>query len=316
MSIVSNINASQKARKRKGILIAVLVFVALIGVTILPFFINPKAFYDERDGKVYFGSKELKGINAKDFTTLDYVIGVDCTKVYYKGEPLDFVDRKTFKDLSRGFYADKNGLYFEETPFYSKHKIVPLEGDYDKASFHSLGYQTTLFADKTNLYAIDPFATPPLKKVTPNGMDMATLESLSSYWLKDKAKVYFEDFGDIKVCSEIDAATFEVLSYRVVKDKNKVYYITRDLKTKTKDATERAEYAVLEGADAATFVMINEKLFKDKNQDWVISKEGEKVEYNAPEGRSTKGSGKSSDHAVNDDAAAQARKAAEQAAGR
>src|SRR5690606_25418749 len=135
----------------------------------------------------------------------------------------------------------------------------PLEGDFDKASFHSLGYHTTLFADKSNLYAIDAFATPPLKKVTIDGMDMATLESLSNYWLRDKARIYFEDFGDIKVCSEIDAATFEVLNYLVVKDKSKVYYITHNLKTEEKDATERAEYAVLEGADAATFVMINDK---------------------------------------------------------
>ncbi|UIR57346.1 DKNYY domain-containing protein [Sphingobacterium sp. SRCM116780] len=314
MNAVEQINASQKAKIRKWILIAILAFVLLMGGMILPFFINPKAFYDIKDGKVYFGNKELTHMNAKEFKTIDYTIAVDCTRVYYKGEPVNFMDRKTFKDLSRGFYADKNGLYFEKTSFYSKHKIVPLEGSYDKASFHSLGYQTTLFADKSNLYALDVFAESPLKKVTMDGMDMTTLESVSSYWLQDKARIYFEDFGEIKVCPEIDATTFEVLSYRVVKDKKRVYYITQGLKTEEKNATERADYAVLEGADAATFVMINEKEYRDKNQEWVISKEGEKVEYNVPEGRKTNATNPSKNEQNN--AAEQALKAAEQAAGK
>ncbi|MCZ4245923.1 DKNYY domain-containing protein [Pedobacter punctiformis] len=313
MNVVNQINASQKSKKTKIILIAVLAFVVLMGIMILPFFINPKAFYDEKDGKLYFGSKELTGINPSEFKTIDYNVAIDCTRVYYNGKPVDFIDRKTFKNLTREFYADKNGLYYEKTSLYAKNKLVPLEGSYDKATFHSLGYQTTLFADKTSLYVIDAFSNPPLKKIEVSGLDVATLQSLHNNWLKDKAKVYFEVWGKIKVCPEIDAASFEVLSYSVAKDKNKVYYITRNLKTKTKDATETDDYAVLEGADAPTFRMVNEKYYRDKNQDWTISKKGEKVEYNAPEGRKA-----NTPAPVNEanDMAEKARQMAEKAAGK
>ncbi|WP_316806222.1 DKNYY domain-containing protein [Pedobacter agri] len=285
MNLVDQINASNKKSNKKFILIAVSIFVALIAAAILPFFINPKAFYDEKDGKVYFGSKELTYIKADEFKPLDYSVAVDCTKVYYNGNPVDFVDRKTFRNLNKGFYLDKNGLYYEKTAFYAKNRLEPLAGDYDKATFHSLGYQTSLFADKTNLYAIEVFADPPLKKIEVPGMDIASVESLHNNWLKDKNKVYFDDWGNIKVCPEIDAASFVVLNYTVAKDKNKVYYITRGLKSDQKEATERADYAVLDGADAATFEMINNKEYRDKNRTWAIAREGEKVEYNTPEGR-------------------------------
>ncbi|WP_010600874.1 hypothetical protein [Pedobacter agri] len=64
-----------------------------------------------------------------------------------------------------------------------------------------------------------------------------------------------------------------------------MYYITRGLKSDQKEATEKADYAVLDGADAATFEMINSKEYRDKNRTWTIAREGEKVEYNMPEGR-------------------------------
>jgi len=285
MNLVDQINASNKRNKKKIILIVVAIFMLSIATAILPFFINPKAFYDFKDGKVYFGGKELPYIKANEFRPLDYSVAVDCTKVYYNGNPVDFVDRKTFKNLNKGFYFDKNGLYYEKTSLYSKNKLMPLKGDYDQATFHSLGYQTTLFADKTNLYVIDVFGDPFLEKVEVLGLDIATLQSLHNNWLKDKNKVYFDDWGKIKVCPEIDAATFIVLNYTVAKDKNKVYYITRGLKSDQKEATERADYAVLDGADATTFEMLDDKEYRDKNKTWTISREGEKVEYNTPEGR-------------------------------
>ena len=286
MNLVNQINVSNKRSNKKIILIVVAIFMLSIAAAILPFFINPKAFYDFKDGKVYFGSRELPHIKANDFRPLDYSVAVDCTKVYYNGNPVEFVDRKTFKNLNKGFYFDKKGLYYEKTSLYSKNKLLPLKGNYDQATFHSLGYQTTLFADKTNLYTIDVFGDPPLEKVEVPGLDIATIESLHNNWLRDKSRIYFDDWGKIKACPEIDAATFVVLNYTVAKDKNKVYYITRGLKSDQKEATQKADYAVLDGADAGSFEMVNNKEYRDKNQTWTISREGEQINYNVPEGKS------------------------------
>ncbi|RZK14173.1 MAG: hypothetical protein EOO86_19075, partial [Pedobacter sp.] len=147
------------------------------------------------------------------------------------------------------------------------------------------GYQTTLFADKTNLYTIDVFSNPPLKKIEVPGLNVAKVESLHNNWLTDKSKIYFDDWGKIRVCTEIDAASFVVLNYTVAKDKNRVYYISRDLKTDKNEATEKADYAVLDGADAPSFEMINNKEYRDKNKTWTIAREGERVESNSPEGK-------------------------------
>ena len=106
MNLVDQINASNKRNKKKIILIVVAIFMLSIATAILPFFINPKAFYDFKDGKVYFGGKELPYIKANEFRPLDYSVAVDCTKVYYNGNPVEFVDRKTFKNLNKGFYYD------------------------------------------------------------------------------------------------------------------------------------------------------------------------------------------------------------------
>lgn len=275
----------QRPGFKNFILIGIILFIMLIGILILPFFINPKAFYDKRDGKIYYGSKVLSYINTNEFKPIDYSVAVDCTRVYYNGNPVDFIDRKTFRNLDKGFYLDKNGLYYEKTSLYSKNKLAPLEGTFDKATFHSLGYQTSLFADKNHLYALDLFGDPPLKAVELPGLDIATVESLHNNWLRDKSKIYFDDWGKIKPCPEIDANSFVVLDYTVAKDKNKVYYITQGLKTDKNAATERANYAVLDGADAASFEIIKDKEYRDKNQKWLISREGEHVTNNIPEGR-------------------------------
>lgn len=280
---LARINTHPKRIARKAIFIGVTIFVLFFVGCLIPFFVNPKAFYEFEHDKVLYGDKVIEGVNPKEARTLSYTILKDSSHIYYKGEILDWADRATFTCLRDPFYYDKNGVYYETSNLFSKNKIVPIEGEYDAATFESVGgYSSHYFRDKNNLYTLTVNMMDgdksPLEKVEVAGLDIASFKMLEhSFWFVDKNRVYFSTRKELRPCDEIDRNTFETLSWNVAKDKNHVYYLTRFLSSENKKATEKDNYTILEGADAATFRRINDKNYEDKNQTWTIRNEGEKV---------------------------------------
>ena len=275
------VESSIKAKNRKTTIVMVSVVLVILFFTILPFFINPEAFYERKGDKIFYGSMEVVGVNADEAQGLGYKVIKDSSYVYYKGEILEWADRATFELIREPFYMDKNGIYYETSGLYSKHKIVPLEGEYDIATFHKIA--EFYYKDKNNLYHLDinmlAGNKAPLRKVSVSGLDIETFEYIehSHCWYKDKNKVYFSTWDELKPCNEIDRNTFEVLSFEVSKDKNHVYYLTRNLKSEDKKATKKDNYAILEGAHAPSFYKIDNKNYADENTEWSIRAEGEEV---------------------------------------
>lgn len=280
---IQELRQAQGSSKKKLSAVVVGIFFLATGLMFIPFFVNPKAFYDNKDGKIYFGSTELVGVKPEESRTLSYHVLKDSSHIYYKDQILEWADRETFKCMREPFYMDKNGVYYETSNYFVKNKIVPLEGEYDKATFRMLGeYSSLFFKDKNNLYHIDIQIVgdgnkSPLKKVEVAGLDIASFELLNSSWYADKDKVYFNQWDELQPCPEIDRASFEILAWAVAKDKNNVYYLTYNLKSEHKKSTGNKNYAILEGADAPTFEMINDRDFFDKNTTWIIRTEGEEI---------------------------------------
>ena len=270
----------QASSKQKVRLICIAGSLAFVALLIAPFFINPKAFYDVKDGKVYFGSSELVGVNPKHAEAMGYHVLKDSLHIYYKDQILEWADYETFRCLREPFYMDKNGLYYETSNFYTKNRIKPLEGEYDAATFQPVDkYSSTLYKDKNHLYEIDVFAQPPLKKIIIEDLDVESFQTLiNSYWGTDKNYIYFRGEGTLKQCREIDHASFEIMSLEIAKDKNNVYYITHRLESKHGVESEHRGYKILEGADAPSFKKLNDKKFVDKNTVWTISSDQEKKE--------------------------------------
>ena len=275
------VESSIKANNKKTTFVIVSVVLVILFFTILPFFINPEAFYERKGDKIFYGSKEVVGVNVNEAEQLGYKVIKDSSYVYYKGEILEWADRATFELIREPFYMDKNGVYYETSGLYSKHKIVPLKGEYDIATFRKIA--EFYYKDKNNLYHLDidilAGNKEPLRKVVVSGLDIETFEYIehSHYWYKDKNKVYFSTWDELKPCDEIDRNTFEVLSFEVSKDKNHVYYLTRNLKTDDKKATKKDNYAILKGAHAPSFYKIDNKNYADENTEWSIRAEGEEV---------------------------------------
>jgi len=270
-----------KAKSKKSSLIIVGIVAFILFLTIIPFFINPKAFYEREGDKVFYGSKEVVGVNINEVEQLGYKVIKDSSHVYYKGEILEWADRETFTLIREPFYMDKNGIYYETSNFYRKNRIVPLEGEYDVTTFHKIA--EFYYKDKNNLYHLEinmlDGGKEPLRKVVVPELDIETFEYIehSHYWYKDKNKIYFSTWDELRPCNEIDINTFEILSFDVAKDKNHVYYLTRDLATDEKKATKKDDYAILEGAHAPSFNKIDNRNYVDKNTTWTIRSEGEEV---------------------------------------
>jgi hypothetical protein len=257
----------------KSKLIIVLIVVAITALLFVPFLINSDSSYEEKDGKMYFGNKELSGVNPDEVRMIDYYIIKDSSHIYYKDQILEWADRETFRIMRPPFFIDKNGIYYETHSLFSKREIKPLEGDYDKPTFHSVS-NSTFFKDKNRVYQIDirNVSQAPLSVVNIPEIDVATFEMEgNSYWYADKNHVYFGIF-DLKLCKEIDKQSFETLSFQVAKDKNHVYYLTRNLKSDDKKATDYDNYTILTDADAPSFVMIDELNYTDKNTTWTIER--------------------------------------------
>lgn len=271
---ISFINTTEKKRKTQHTLLGIGIFAMVMTILIAPFFINPKAFYDRKGDKIFFGNTELPDVDPREAVTLSYHVLKDSSHIYYKDQILEWADRETFQCLREPFYMDKNGLYYETSNFYSKNKIVPLKGEFDAATFRPVSqYGSSFFKDKNHIYEIDVFKTgAPIAKVDIPGIDAETFQRLgnSTFWYADKDRVYFSS-DKLKVCNEIDRASFEILTHEVYKDKNNVYFLTYNLKSDNQAKGEHNGYAILEGADAPTFFKLGEKRFVDKNTEWTIS---------------------------------------------
>ncbi len=272
--VVKEVQNIEKQSKKNIIWIAASTAILFLAILLAPFFINPKAFYDFKDNKVYFGSNEMVGVNPNEFETISYNVAKDSANYYFRGEKVD-VDYKTFYTIHTNlFYGDKNHIYYEESNLYSKNKLAILEGDYDKTTFENIAF-SSLYRDKDHLYKIDVFADPPLQKIDSKGINVDKLQEVGSFWMKDDKMIYFDNFGDLTPRPDLDYNTFEMLSHYVVKDKNKVLYLAKDLKTDDQAASDEFEYLELKGADAPTFEMIDINTYQDKNTTWRILKEGQ-----------------------------------------
>lgn len=274
------INDGSRNLKKKLIWGSVAMFFLLIGILILPFFINPKEYYKdytEKDGKLYYKDKEVIGFHPEEIKSLGISLVKDSSMVVYKGQILEWADAASFEKIEGGFYKDKNGIYYETSNLYSKNKIIPLDGDYDKNTFEAVG---TFYKDKNHLYAVNyevlDFSNSPISKIQIKDLDIMSFKCYNHSWYADNNCIYFYSQGnELKACPEIDRNSFEVLSFYVSKDKNNVYYLTRYLSSKDKAATRKSSYTILEGADAQTFEIIDDKHFADINTIWTISHPGE-----------------------------------------
>lgn len=280
---ISKIGNMENNRKRKlAIVGGVFGFIMLIPLfSLIPLLVKSKHYYEIEEDKVFYGNTELPGVDAKNMRTLSYTVLKDSFNIYYKTEKLSWADRATFQFLGRNIYSDKNGLYHETTNMFSENQIVPMEGEYDKATFGQV-LNSIFYKDKNNIYAISGanilLGKNPLEKMEVPNLDVSTFEIFdgSISWGHDKNRVYFVTDG-IKPCIDIDFNTFQVLSHQVAKDKNHVYYLTYNLKSDNEEKTDNKSYAILSGADAPTFQKVNDREYMDKNTNWTIKKEGETV---------------------------------------
>ncbi|WP_121964420.1 DKNYY domain-containing protein [Myroides sp. N17-2] len=253
-------------------------FVVLNLVVFVPFIINPFNTYAPKEGKMYYGDKELAGVIPDSCKILSTSVLKDSIHVYYKGEVLEWADHPSFNYLEGEFYSDKNGIYYESKGKITKDKLVPIEGDYDKATFRTLG-SGMLYKDINKLYYFETNllnSSSPLIEIDVEGIDIASFELLDSKWAKDKHQVYFLVWEEVRPCLEIDVTSFEVVDNVTAKDKNYVYYLTKNLDSDNVRATHKDGYAILEDADAPTFKKIEYNLYQDKNTEWSISTAREK----------------------------------------
>ena len=275
-ALKSNKTNSKKQIKVIAITFGILMFITLAFGGFAIYKNKSKGYYTYSYDAVYYGDQKLN-INPKEVKRLSYNVIKDSSNVFYDGQILQWADCATFECLEAPFYYDKNGVYYETSNFLSDNQIKPLDGNYDQATFKYVG--RFYYKDKENLYKLKidvvNLSDNPLDKISVKGLDLGSFElvnKMSFYWFKDKNKVYFSSDKKLKPTDGLDTETFEVLTFNVAKDKNHVYYITNNLKSEGKSATDYADYAILEGADAPTFRMIDYNNFEDKNTTWVIEK--------------------------------------------
>lgn len=266
--------------KRLGYIISLSLLAFAILFILFVIMKNDAKKYEIKNNIVYFDNQPIPNFKANEFRDLYYSgLAIDSSYVYQNGERTQ-LDRKTFKELGGGVYADKNGIYKQDISFWNDNTLKPLEGNYDKATFKQLE-SGILYKDKNHLYKLNYLAGADLQILDIEGMDLATIQSVGIYFLKDKNNVYNFSYQNstIKLDKRFDAKTFVEINYYIVKDKNNVYYNSQNIRYKDQYATKEVTYKLLEEADAATFEMIDFTNFKDKNTTWTIGGEGEEVNF-------------------------------------
>jgi hypothetical protein len=141
----------------------------------------------------------------------------------YLSNYIPTADKQTFKILNDSFAIDKKNAY-------CGHDVIT---DADPNSF--LALNNTFAKDKENAY----YCGNTIEKI--NGADVVSFEVLSSYYSRDKNRVYMKscvyDYCEFLV-TPIDSATISVLSSDIARDKNDIYFVTQPLKCVDRDTFE------------------------------------------------------------------------------
>lgn len=236
--------------------------------------VNPNASYRIESDKVFFGNRELVGVDLKHITHINHRIIKDSDHVYLNGKVEEGIDSKSFEALGKNIFRDNKGLYQLKSYLFKPGKLIPLSGTYDKASFALVdGVSNEYYRDKNNLYKLNInilLSNQYLTKIILDSLDISTFKQLDLNWCKDKNKIYFDNHYKLSVCPEIDTESFAILSSKIAKDKNQVYYISRKLMSDNNSATNEYGYAILENADPNSFKMINVNEYIDKDSSWYI----------------------------------------------
>jgi len=268
---------------KRTIVVVVVVALVLFILPIMLLLINKsgEGYLIESDHVSWNG--EPLALDRDQFEQLSMSIVKDSTRVYYNGTLLEWADAPSFEGIGPLFFRDRNGIYQDKQRLLAPGKLVPLEGDFDAETLTAVG---EFYKDRDRIYHFnfELIATGgPLRPVELESIDVATFESLdNSSWYRDARSVYFGGWADLRRAEEVDRDTFEILTELVAKDRNNVYYLTRFLRSEGKDATERDNYTVLEGAHAPTFRVIDSRTFEDKFNIWTI---GDPASGEAPERR-------------------------------
>ena len=236
-------------------------------------------YEDGYQGYRFISETVIRDADIDTFKIIDEKkLAVDKNNIYILGKTKEQNKRKydiynadlnTFKELSYGYYKDKNYVYYN-------YMIIP---GADPASFAPL--ENEYFMDKKYIY----YEGKKLK----NSDSRKSFESIyiqTSYdsACRDTYELYAENngkryhFGEVYNGKEYDVKTFISYDYHYSKDKNYVYYYGKKLDnvdSKSFILYDSDYFAdkyrvynnrqVIKGSDVDTFVIIDSYYSKDKN---------------------------------------------------
>ncbi|MBP6827157.1 MAG: DKNYY domain-containing protein [Saprospiraceae bacterium] len=171
----------------------------------------------QKDGdKVFFDGKEV----SKDLKVLNEVFAKDDTTAYFKRYSIPDADVATFSAVDRHYAKDKNTVYYCDESrdgvnyYLTKHSVIVRVKHAHPASFVSMGNGYTEYArdDQRGYFQGVGFAV----------QDVASLEIIDGYFLKDKHLVYY---GQVPVKGS-DPGSFRILNHNYAQDTAQVYYYT------------------------------------------------------------------------------------------
>lgn len=189
---------------------------------------------------------KIEGADRDSFEEIDSEFGKDNKNVYYLWKKFGNISPEGFDSVDLNLEKNRNGVYFwKETDELGGYEIIPINFEFNSASFQSLNKQFAdfYFQNKTGEYYKDK-----------NGIyyfDYPNIENLDIKKEKDiQNKLVFKIEG-------ADISTFKPLGNNYSKDKNKVYCKLKEIK----------------GADAPSFNIIWKDtgdgdgfIIKDKNR--------------------------------------------------
>nr|WP_255412490.1 DKNYY domain-containing protein [Dysgonomonas sp. Marseille-P4361] len=186
--------------------------------------------------KVYFKNKQIEGVDIASFRALNDFYSCDTHHVFYKEDIVEGANVTTFKIMDTDYASDKSNIYFwgeklegcdlknfrrmeiDEEHYSCDHKRVywrhrELKG-IDKKTFRIMKGHSNIAFDKKRVYYYGRLI---------KGADSKTFEALSTYFYRDKRRVYTLLMD---VVEGADAKTFRVYcpSSPYGGDKNRVFY--------------------------------------------------------------------------------------------
>ncbi len=228
----------------------------------------------QKDGdKVFYNGKEV----SKDLQVLSDEFAKDSTDAYYKIYSIAGADVATFTALDKNYAKDKNTVYYcdeyrEGVNYYltKKSNIIHVKGA-EPASFVSMGNGYSGYGKDSQRgyfqgvgFAVENVATLEIIKgyflkdkkrvyygqLPIKGSDPASFRILNENYAQDTAQVYFYNHpseGGL-VIMPCDSKSFTILEYPYSKDKSAVFYVN----------------AQMAGVEAASFVILGNNYSKDK----------------------------------------------------